>query len=137
MTDEETYKGALQRARNAKQSLPEGVHYWVGLEGGVQNFDPTGELLSFGWAVVLSSRSERIGKGRTATFILPQEIATLVRSGVELGEADDRVFSKTNSKSENGAIGLLTQDIITRAKLSSPAVLVALIPFLNTKLSFQ
>uniref|UniRef100_A0A6B2LQ86 inosine/xanthosine triphosphatase n=1 Tax=Arcella intermedia TaxID=1963864 RepID=A0A6B2LQ86_9EUKA len=61
MTDEETYKGALQRARNAKQSLPEGVHYWVGLEGGVQNFDPTGELLSFGWAVVLSSRSERIG----------------------------------------------------------------------------
>ena len=33
MTDQETYQGALNRARRARQTLPDG-DFWVGIEGG-------------------------------------------------------------------------------------------------------
>ena len=58
----------------------------------------------------------------------------MVQKGYELGEADDIVFKKDNSKQQNGAVGLLTQNIITRKSLYKPAVIMALIPFLNTEL---
>jgi non-canonical (house-cleaning) NTP pyrophosphatase len=41
----------------------------------------------------------------------------LVESGKELGDADDIVFGKSNSKQQNGAVGILTHDIITRTAL--------------------
>jgi non-canonical (house-cleaning) NTP pyrophosphatase len=51
-----------------------------------------------------------------------------------LGEADDRVFSRKNSKQSNGAIGILTNDAIDRTELYIPAVIFALIPFKNPDL---
>ena len=80
------------------------------------------------------SNGERIGKARTASFFLPPKVAELVHSGMELGDADDVVFAKTNSKQQNGAVGLLTNDAITRKSLYLPAVQMAFIPFLNPEL---
>ncbi len=77
---------------------------------------------------------EKVGKARTASFFLPPEVAKLVHEGMELGDADDRVFAKTNSKQQNGAVGLLTNDAITRKSLYLPAVQMAFIPFLNPEL---
>jgi len=53
---------------------------------------------------------------------------------MELGDADDLVFRKENSKQQNGAVGLLTNDAITRQSLYQPAVQMAFIPFLNPEL---
>jgi len=53
---------------------------------------------------------------------------------MELGEADDRVFERSNSKQTNGAIGLLTGNVIDRTTLYAPAVVFALIPFKNPEL---
>jgi non-canonical (house-cleaning) NTP pyrophosphatase len=50
---------------------------------------------------------------------------------MELGEADDLVFGRSNSKQDNGAIGLLTGDVIDRAQLYEQAVILALVPFKN------
>jgi non-canonical (house-cleaning) NTP pyrophosphatase len=61
-------------------------------------------------------------------------VAILVREGMELGDADDIVFAKSNSKQQNGAVGLLTNDVITRKSLYLPAVQMAFIPFLNPEL---
>ena len=61
-------------------------------------------------------------------------MADLVRGGLELGEADDLVFRTSNSKRRNGAVGLLTGDVITRAGLYTPAVQLALIPFIRPEL---
>jgi non-canonical (house-cleaning) NTP pyrophosphatase len=55
---------------------------------------------------------------------------------MELGEADDLVFGQINSKQQNGAIGILTNDLIDRESLYRPAVIMALIPFLNPTLDF-
>jgi non-canonical (house-cleaning) NTP pyrophosphatase len=77
---------------------------------------------------------ERQSKGRSGEFFLPEKVAALVREGVELGEADDRVFGRSNSKQKNGAVGLLTGDAVDRAGLYVPAVIFALIPFKNPEM---
>ncbi len=125
-SDEETLRGALNRSANARAAYPE-ADMWIGIEGGVQ---PIGsELAAFAWVVVRSK--EMLGKGRTGTFFLPPAVAELIRQGKELGEADDIVFGRTNSKQENGAVGLLTDNVIDRAQLYEHAMILALIPFKN------
>jgi inosine/xanthosine triphosphatase len=125
----ETLQGALNRSAQAAAVHPE-ADFWVGIEGGVENME--GDLAAFAWVVVRSSQG--LGKSRTGTFILPPTVAELILAGKELGEADDIVFGRTNSKVENGAIGLLTGDIINRAELYAHAVVLALVPFKNTEL---
>ena len=128
-SDAETLQGALNRAINAAERLPQ-ANYWVGVEGGIE--DLGGEMAAFAWIVVRSA--QQCGKGRTGAFFLPPAVADLVRQGKELGEADDIVFGRSNSKQENGAIGLLTGDVIDRAQLYEQAVVMALIPFKNPQL---
>ena len=128
-TDEETLQGAEERAELARDARPD-LDYWTGIEGGVAEWKQG--MGAFAWVVVLDS--SRSGRGRSGEFFLPEKVADLVRKGVELGEADDRIFSRNNSKQGNGAIGLLTNDAIDRTGLYVPAVIFALIPFKNPEL---
>lgn len=125
----ETLQGARIRAQNARDARPD-ADFWVGIEGGVE--DDNGELAAFAWIVVISDTL--CGKGRTGTFLLPPKVSQLVRQGKELGDADDIVFGKTNSKQQNGAIGLLTGDVLNRTSLYEHAVILALVPFKNENL---
>ncbi len=122
-SDQETLQGARQRAENARVLQPE-ADLWIGIEGGIAD---EGDMAAFAWVVVLSTSRE--GKAKTATFYLPEGITELIRQGVELGDADDIVFGRNNSKQQNGAIGLLTDDAIDRVALYQPAVVMALLPF--------
>ncbi len=128
-SDEETLAGALNRARRAAEAAP-GADYWVGIEGGVE--DGPGGMAAFAWVVVLGDG--RTGRGRTGTFILPEKVARLVREGTELGDADDLVFGRSNSKQEDGAIGLLTGNVVDRTALYEHAMVMALVPFRNSGL---
>jgi inosine/xanthosine triphosphatase len=132
MTDEETLQGAQNRAHNAQSTHPD-ADFWVGLEGGVEHRE--GALMCFAWMAVYG-KDGRHGYGRTATFALPDEVAVLIHEGKELGDADDIVFGLSNSKQKNGSIGILTGDRLTRETFYTPAVLLALIPFLNPELTF-
>ena len=128
-SDEETLRGAINRAANAAAARPD-ADYWAGIEGGVEARD--GEMAGYAWIVV---RAQGLtGKGRTGTFFLPRRVAELVRQGLELGDADDAVFGRANSKQDNGAVGLLTGNVIDRAALYEEAVVLALIPFRNPEL---
>ena len=124
----EALQGALNRAKNAARGAP--GDYWVGIEGGVT--EAMGEMTAFAWIAIRSNG--QVGKSRTGTFFLPGEVAELVRSGKELGEADDIVFGRNNSKQENGAIGILTGDVVDRTALYEQAVILALVPFKNLEL---
>ncbi len=128
-SDQETITGAANRASRAAHVVPM-ADYWIGIEGGIQEW--LEEIVAFAWVVVKDRRLT--GKGRTGTFFLPDEVARLVRQGKELGEADDIVFGRVNSKQENGAVGLLTGNVIDRAKFYEEAVILALIPFKNPDL---
>ena len=128
-SDAEALQGAANRAGNARRAAPE-ADYWIGIEGGVQELGV--EMAAFAWIVVLGKDLQ--GKGRTGAFFLPEAIASLVRQGKELGEADDIVFNRANSKQENGAIGILTGDVLDRAAFYQQAVILALVPFKNRNL---
>jgi len=129
-SDDETYEGACNRVANARKQVP-AADFWVGLEGGVQ--EKGADMESFAWMFVESAEG-LTGKARTGTFFLPPQVAELIKQGKELGEADDIVFGKTNSKQANGAVGLLTDDCITRSNFYEIAITLALIPFKNTQL---
>ncbi|MBC5992230.1 inosine/xanthosine triphosphatase [Pontibacter cellulosilyticus] len=129
MSDEETFAGAVNRVNNAVKKHTE-ADFWIGIEGGVEIYG--GELTAFAWVVVRSV--DGLGKARSGTFFLPHAVATLVAQGMELGEADDIVFNKSNSKQESGAIGLLTNNVVDRMQLYEQAVVLALVRFKNEAL---
>lgn len=132
MTSIETIQGAMNRATNARDAQPD-ADYWVGIEGGIDDTDVG--MQCFAWVIVLR-RDERIGRGQTAVFYVPIEVADLVREGMELGHADDKVFGRSNSKQQNGAIGLLTDDAVDRTSYYVQAVIMALVPFKNPTLTW-
>ena len=129
MDNQETLTGATNRVENAKNTF-QNADFWVGIEGGIQR---TGNDMGvFAWVVVKSK--ELNGKAKTGTFFLPKKIVELIDSGKELGEADDIVFGRENSKQKNGSVGILTGDVIVRSTYYTDAVILSLIPFKNSEL---
>lgn len=92
-------------------------------------------MLAFAWIVTIGN--DRVGRSRTSSFVLPDELTALIRAGHELGHADDKLFGRENSKQGNGAIGILTGDHITRTDFYAEAMVMALIPFINPDLTFS
>lgn len=131
MNDADTLRGATNRAQRAMEVIQ--ADYAVGLEGGIE--DINGKMGASAWIVVIS-RMGVVGKGKAGIFFLPQEVTTLVNSGLELGHAMDEVFGTENSKHSNGATGLLTNNALQRSEYYKQAVLLALIPHKNTDLAF-
>ncbi len=129
-SDSEAFSGALNRVNNASQEISD-ADFWVGMEGGIE--EKQAEMEAFAW-VVIKSKDNKYGKGRTGTFFLPPKIAELIKQGKELGEADDIVFGRSNSKQSNGSVGILTGDVIDRTKYYTEAMIFALIPFKNKEL---
>jgi len=128
--DAETAIGARNRAMNAREAYPD-ADYWVGLEGGIEAKGD--DMESYAWIVVVN-KDGKVGRAKTGVFFLPAKVAALIKEGKELGEADDIVFGQSNSKQSNGAIGLLTHDVVTRSGYYKEAVIFALIPFKNPDL---
>lgn len=130
-SDGETKAGAKNRIG---QLMATGTpaNYFVGIEGGIDVLED--RLFAFAWMAV--SNGEKQSLARTGSFELPSKIAQLIYGGMELGDADDQVFKQQNSKQQNGAVGLLTRDLLTRQQLYEHALVLALIPFLNAGLYF-
>ncbi|TXC06781.1 hypothetical protein FocTR4_00010627 [Fusarium oxysporum f. sp. cubense] len=131
-SDEETLRGATNRAQNAQAARIE-ADFWVGIEGGVETHN--GSICSFAWIVVFG-KDGKVGKARTSAYFLPERTCQLLKEGVELGHADDMVFGQTDSKNKQGSVGLLTGGVVDRAAYYTQAVILALIPFRNASLDF-
>jgi inosine/xanthosine triphosphatase len=129
LSNNETFRGAKNRADNASNEI-KNAQFYFGIEGGIEHVD--NEMEAFAWVVVKAA--DKYGKSRTATFFLPKQVVQLIKEGKELGDADDIVFNRKNSKQESGAVGILTGDIIDRTKYYTEAVILALIPFKNVDL---
>jgi inosine/xanthosine triphosphatase len=126
MSSDETLLGAKNRAEYVRRNYAS--DFAVGIEGGVEKFESG--YIALAWMYVLDSEG-RVGKSRTSSFVLPTKIAKLLEQGYELGEADDVVFKKENTKQSTGAVGLLTKDVVTRTSYYEQALVLALIPFVN------
>ncbi len=126
--EEETRRGALNRAREALTLAPD-AELAVGIEAGVSE-EPGWPLWTFAWIVVVS-RDGRLGVARSATFGIPERLAAGVRRGLELGDALDAAYGLVRAKDGPGAVGLLTRGVVERPELYTTAVLLALMPWLE------
>jgi len=133
MTNEETLVGAENRAKILQEKCRDG-EFFVGIEGGIQTIG--NDMEAFAWIVILD-KNNRIGKAQTATFQLPPRIVELIHQSVELGQADDMVFNRKNSKQGNGAVGILTGNVIDRVEYYRHAIILALVPFIHPDLYYK
>jgi inosine/xanthosine triphosphatase len=109
--DDETIRGALERAREARRALDADVG--VGIEGGVVEM-ADGSLRTCAWAAVVV-RDGRHGVGGSLAMPLPDSVARLIRErGMELGHAMDQLTGQHNVKQGSGAVGILTRGLVAR-----------------------
>jgi non-canonical (house-cleaning) NTP pyrophosphatase len=133
-------------------------HLGVGLEGGLERSstildDKDDETVwCMAWMAVYGRRQPLIvdivasknsefyvgdkkpiyGLAKTATFLLPQALAKMItKEGMELGDADDKLFGRTKGKHGSGTVGILTDNLITRADYYEHALILALVPWLR------
>lgn len=128
-SNNETFIGAKNRADNASREVKD-ADFCIGIEGGIEHIE--NEMEVFAWVFIKSNG--KYGKARTGAFFLPKQVVELIKEGKELGEADDIVFKRNNSKQENGSVGILTRNVIDRTKYYTEAVILALIPYRNVDL---
>lgn len=126
-SDAATRRGARMRSHNARAIEP-GADFWVGIEGGIEMIEE--QLMAFAW-MAIRSPAGGFSEARTTTLPLPPAVKELIDAGVELGEANDRVFATVNSKHAGGAFGLLTEGRYTREFIYTQTLVIALIPFVN------
>jgi inosine/xanthosine triphosphatase len=124
--DDETIRGARSRAEAARRAL--GADLGIGIEGGVVE-DAQG-LRTCAWAAVVGPAG-REGTGGSLAMPLPPAVAELVRGGLELGDAMDRVAGTRDVKRGAGAVGLLTAGLIDRQRAYETLITYALAPFLR------
>ncbi|MEH7181302.1 DUF84 family protein [Neobacillus vireti] len=113
-SDEETIKGAINRAVGAMQMGNGDIG--IGLEGGVQ--ESAHGLLLCNWGALASKNREPIIAGG-ARLLLPEEIAGRLRAGEELGPVMVDYAKKENVRKNEGAIGIFTNGLINRSEMFS------------------
>ncbi|MEZ9130853.1 inosine/xanthosine triphosphatase [Vibrio breoganii] len=122
LSNEETKLGAQNRVSNAKQVI-QSADYYVGLEAGIEG------NATFAWMVIESKGQH--GESRSSSLMLPPKVLSLIEQGKELGDAMDEVYGTNNIKQKGGAIGILTNNRLSRSSVYHQALILALIPFVN------
>jgi non-canonical (house-cleaning) NTP pyrophosphatase len=132
MSNDEIRSGALARIKHARELSPQ-ADFYVGVEGGVEEM--CGDLYNHGW-VIIESKNNKKGYGRTFSFALPPAMRDLIiNEGMEQSHATDKVFSKSGTKmGTEGTIGPLTNNFLTYADWYTHAVIGALVPFFKEDL---
>ena len=125
--DDETRRGALERAKRALESDEE-ADIGVGLEGGVV-MEADDAVRTCAWAASVS-RDGRHGIGGSMAMQLPPKVVALLKAGVELGHAMDSVAKLVDTKRRSGAVGILTGGLIDRQRAYEPLITYSLSPFL-------
>ncbi len=121
-SETETREGATNRAKNVLLKHAH-IDLAVGMEGGVH---PENDgLFSTVWVCVLD-REGRKTEVNGARFRLPNEIAQPIIAGQEMGVVMDQLTGKTNIKHQEGMIGTLTGEAVTRQEEYENLVSLAL-----------
>ena len=126
LSDEEAIVGATNRARLALKM--ENADLGIGVEG--NTVETVHGMFSTAWVVIIN-RAGTLGLGSSGRFLLPKAVAQAIRQGGELGPLMDQLTGDQNTKHKQGAVGILTGGLITRAAALETAVLFALTRFMN------
>lgn len=130
LSDDETYTGAVNRARRALESV-KNADFGVGVEGGLHNY-------SYGWHermhVVIIDKNGVLGIGTSSGMIVPPKIMRLIQQGLSLGDAADAVFGTSKIGEGIGIFGLMTKEVVTRSSSIEHGLAFAYSRFLHKEL---
>ncbi len=133
-SQEETMRGSINRAL-ASLRFDSGARYGVGLEGGIYTVDG---VVFDGAFICVAKRVDDgkavLGIGQTIHVHTSAKIMAYLEKGEELGTALDELLDRTNMKHQEGHLGVMTNNIVTREVGYVSGVLSALgrfkVPFL-------
>lgn len=117
-SDEETRKGAINRALQCSKSNSEDT-IGIGLEGGVMYMD--NQLYLCNWGALVTQDST-VYTSSGARIILPEEFSEPLKNGMELGDIVDRYAKKEGVRKKEGAIGIFTDELISRQEMFAHVV---------------
>jgi inosine/xanthosine triphosphatase len=138
LSDEHLMAGAKTRALAMRDLLNQeeiSADLFIGLEGGFHAIDLAGRQHTFlrGWAYVTDG--SRGSFGASPSIVVPDAIVrAVVDGGRELGEVIDDVAGQHDVRSRQGAWGVLSRDLFTRAMSFETALVAAFAPFYNSEM---
>lgn len=129
----ETRLGAQKRVLAMRDLVKKGelvgIDYLVAIEGGVSSLEMNRTCFAYILAHRVQSGRQILCK--TLEYAIPKKASELLSQGLELGDAMDKVFNKTNSKQKMGCIGLMSGGAIDRKEVYAFTLKLNLYPFLN------
>jgi len=147
LSSTESMRGARQRTEALIQMASgkdDSFQYFVGLEGGLEVMESSGKdtdsagnrdrrVFLESWAYV--SDGLRGHFGRSGGIELPPALAhEVLDKGVELAAAIDKFAGMAGIRDNQGAWGVLSNNLITRREAFRLALVAAFAPFYNAKL---
>ena len=141
LTDAQLMRGARSRAVAVRALLRgegESAHLYVGLEGGFHTVTLDGARHTFlqGWAYATDGTRGHFGI--SPAISVPPEVVRLVVVGRrELGEVIDEIAGQRDVRSKQGAWGVISKELLTRADSFESALVAAFAPFYNVELFSQ
>ena len=124
--EEETWRGARTRAREAAAKWPE-ADLGVGIEAGLFDVAAAGNVMDVQACVVID-RAGRFTYGHGPGFTYPAAVVEQLRRGRSVGDVVGELAGKEDIGRREGAVGYLSEGHLTREQLTEPAVLMALLP---------
>lgn len=139
LTDMQLMRGAQERADGVRALLRadgQRADLYVGLEGGFHSITYEGRRHTFlrGWAYATDGGG-RGHFGAAPSVEVPAGIVRMVEGqNRELGDVVDEVAGARDVRSRQGAWGVLSRDLLTRAQSFESALVAAFAPFYNARL---
>ena len=128
--NKEIMQGAKNRVKNLKEYAKENhikADFFIASEAGITNL--LGEWMDYNIAVIEDENGEQ-SVGSSAGFQIPQKYVNEIIE-TELGKVMDKIFKGDELSKQNGGIGVLTHDEISRVDLTRQAFIMALVRFIN------
>ncbi len=135
--EDETYKNSRLRVKHIRKHNPD-FDFFIGIEGGIVYTQHNQARIVVYCSVGTHSAITTV---RGCEIPLPdrwyEKLASVREKSslqLELGDLVAKISGITNIKQKNGAVGFLTQNIVTRFDILYQSMMMALIPFLNSTL---
>jgi pantetheine-phosphate adenylyltransferase len=123
---DETLIGAKNRASAALKQT-DGAHFGVGIEAGLIKNKDIDKHFDVQYCAI-QDRGGRVTIGHGSGFYYPDKVFKGVKSGRTVGEVMSEVTGVDEIGKKQGAIGYLSQELLSREELTTQAVLMALVP---------
>lgn len=126
MSHQETLTGAKNRAQEAWEA-DTSVNYAVGIEAGVFSIETS--FLVQGFAAI--KKDDEVGLGCSVAFeVSPNIITKIDPSSDRSKQTIEQILGRSNIFHQEGVVGVLTQNQLTRTRILRDAVICALPRFL-------